>query len=98
MFYAWTYSLSGYLVAGLLLGPSFFNFVSPADIQSFNLVNEIALAAIAFSIGNEFVLKEIKKIGKSIFIITLLEVVGAFVEEVLDERSGSLAGLFGDHA
>jgi len=70
-------NVSGYLVAGLLLGPSFFNFVSPADIQSFNLVNEIALAAIAFSIGNEFVLKEIKKIGKSIFIITLLEVVGA---------------------
>jgi len=70
-------NVSGYLVFGLLLGPSFFNFISPADVQSFNIINELALAAIAFSIGNEFVLKEMKKIGKSIFIITLMEVIGA---------------------
>lgn len=70
-------NVSGYLVFGLLLGPSFFNFISPADVQFFNIINELALAAIAFSIGNEFVLKEMKKIGKSIFIITLMEVIGA---------------------
>lgn len=54
-------NVSGYLVFGLLLGPSFFNFISPADVQSFNIINELALAAIAFSIGNEFVLKEMKR-------------------------------------
>jgi len=70
-------NVSGYLVAGLLLGPSFFNFVSPADVQSYTLINELALAAIAFGIGNEFVIKEMMKIGKSIFIITLLEAIGA---------------------
>ena len=70
-------NVSGYLVAGLFLGPSFFNFVSSQDLNSFSIINEMALAAIAFSIGNEFIWKEIKKIGKSIFVITLMEVIGA---------------------
>ena len=37
------------------------------------------LAIIAFSIGSEFVVKDMRKLGKSIIIITLAEVVGAVV-------------------
>lgn len=70
-------NVSGYLVAGLFLGPSFFRFVSGQDIESFTVINELALAIIAFSIGSEFVLKDMLKLGKSIVIITLAEVVGA---------------------
>jgi len=39
----------------------------------------MALGAIAFAIGNEFLLKDMKKVGKSVFIITVAEVAGAFV-------------------
>ena len=70
-------NVSGYLVAGLLLGPSLFNFVNMADVNNFSVISELALAVIAFSIGSEFLIKEMKKVGKAITIITLLEVIGA---------------------
>lgn len=70
-------NVSGYLVAGLLIGSSFFNYISADDIATLNIISELALAMIAFSIGNEFILKDMLKYGKSIFIITLAEVVGA---------------------
>ncbi len=71
--------ISGYLVIGLFLGPSFINLVSPEDGRSLEVISELALAFIAFSIGSEFVLKDMMKYGKSIFIITLAEVIGAIV-------------------
>ena len=37
----------------------------------------MALAIIEFSIGSEFVLQDMLKLGKSIVVITLLEVIGA---------------------
>lgn len=70
-------NVSGYLVAGLFLGPSFFKYISAADIDSLSVISEVALAIIAFSIGSEFVFKDMLKLGKSIVIITLLEVIGA---------------------
>lgn len=72
-------NVSGYLVAGLFLGPSFFRFINGQDIESFSVINELALAVIAFSIGSEFVIKDMLKLGKSIVIITLAEVVGAIL-------------------
>ncbi|MDD4000057.1 MAG: cation:proton antiporter [Bacilli bacterium] len=72
-------NVSGYLVFGLLLGPSITNFISATDSDNFTLVSELALALIAFSIGSEFIIKEMKKYGKRIMIITLTEVVGAIV-------------------
>lgn len=72
-------NVSGYLVAGLFLGPSFFKFVSPGDIDKFSVISELALAMIAFSIGSEFVLKDIKKLGKPVALITLTEVLGAII-------------------
>ena len=70
-------NVSGYLVAGLFLGPSFFKYISAADTDSLAVISEVALAIIAFSIGSEFILKDMVKLGKSIVIITLAEVVGA---------------------
>ena len=72
-------NVSGYLVAGLLLGPSFIKYVNAGDIDSFSVISELALAIIAFTIGSEFVIKDMLKLGKSIMIITLAEVVGAVV-------------------
>lgn len=72
-------NVSGYLVAGLFLGPSFFKFISEGDINTFSVINELALAVIAFNIGNEFIIKDMLKLGKSIVVITLAEVVGAIL-------------------
>lgn len=70
-------NVSGYLVAGLFLGPTFFRLISSQDGSKFSIISELALGIIAFSIGSEFVVKEMMKVGKAIFIITLAEVVGA---------------------
>lgn len=72
-------NVSGYLIAGLFLGPSFFNFVSPEESESFEIISEITLSFIAFGIGSEFMMKDIVAMGKKIAIITLAEVVGAIV-------------------
>ena len=71
--------VSGYIIAGLIIGPSFMNLIMNGDIGNLSIINGIALSAIAFGIGSEFLLKDIKKIGKKIFIITLGEVIGAFL-------------------
>lgn len=72
-------NVSGYIVGGLLIGPSLFNIITAVDADQLNIINDIALGAIAFSIGNEFLLKEIKKVGKNIFIITLAQVTGTMI-------------------
>lgn len=69
-------NISGYIVAGLLIGPSLFNVIKAGEANQLSIINDIALSAIAFSIGNEFLLKEIKKVEKDIFIITLCQVMG----------------------
>lgn len=69
--------VSGYIVGGLLLGPSLLNIIEAGEVgTSFKILNDFALAAIAFGIGDEFLYEHIKKIGKNIFIITLIQVVG----------------------
>ncbi len=70
--------VSGYLVAGVLIGPSIFKiFESYFEVVKYDIISELALSIIAFSIGSEFIYREIKKLGKKIVIITLMEVIGA---------------------
>lgn len=69
-------SVSGYIVAGLIIGPSFVNLINAENILSFSIITEMALAAIAFTIGNEFLLADMKKVGKDALIITVGEVFG----------------------
>jgi len=72
-------NVSGYIILGLFLGPSFIGLVNTEEIKALEIISEIALAFIAFSIGSEFVIKDMLKYGKKIFFITLGEVVGAVV-------------------
>lgn len=72
-------NVSGYIVAGLLIGPSFLNLIKSGEASQFDIINEVALAAIAFSIGSEFLLKDFKKTGKDIFLIAVAEVIGAYL-------------------
>ena len=69
-------NVTGYLLAGLLLGPSFLKLVTPDDAGIIEFVNEFALGIIAFAIGGEFFLPDLKKLGKDVFVITVMEVVG----------------------
>ncbi len=72
-------NVSGYLLIGLFLGSSFLNIVSLEDIKVLEIISELALAFIAFNIGSEFVVNDMKKYGKRIFWIAFGEVIGAIV-------------------
>lgn len=76
--------VSGYLVFGLILGPSwalifkgFDGFITEANQETLKFISEIALAFIAFSIGSEFSVSQMKKVGKRINTITMFEVLFA---------------------
>lgn len=64
-------NVTGYLVAGLIAGPSFLNIMTSEMLEGMKIVTTVALAFIAFSIGGEFKLSNIKKIGGSAITITM---------------------------
>ena len=80
-------SVTAYLIAGVLIGPYFLGslhinglgFVSEEAVSMLSLVSEVALAFIAFSIGTEFRLEELKKTGKQAFVIGIFQALAATV-------------------
>ena len=65
--------VTGYLIGGVIIGPSIFNLVSIESIEKLNIISEVALGLIAYSIGSEINFNKIKKVGKSIITITVFE-------------------------
>ena len=76
-------AVTAYLVAGVLIGPYILGalgikglgFVSLEDVKSYGIISDVALGFIAFSIGNEFRLAQLKKIGKQATIIGVFQAV-----------------------
>ena len=81
-------AVTAYLVAGILVGPfllgnvfifdTHLGFVKE-DLEAFKIISEVALGFIAFSIGNEFRLSDLKKNGKAATIIGIFQAVVATV-------------------
>ncbi|MBQ8918363.1 MAG: cation:proton antiporter [Oscillospiraceae bacterium] len=76
-------AVTAYLVAGLLLGPFFMGaiglpglgFNSLEQVGGFDIVTQTALGFIAFTIGNEFRLSQLKAMGKAAIVIGILQAV-----------------------
>ena len=66
-------NVTGYLVAGVLIGPCFLQIIPTVWLKSCTLLVNVALGFIAFSIGGEFKISKIKKIGKSVVVITFFQ-------------------------
>lgn len=74
-------SVTGYLVAGILVGPyclgrlgiDGMGFTSHENVQEFELFSNVALGFIAFAIGNEFRLSQLKKLGKTATFIGIFQ-------------------------
>lgn len=66
-------NVTGYLIAGILVGPYVLNLINNESISSLKIITSTALGFIAFSIGGEFKLVYLKKLGKSILIITIVQ-------------------------
>lgn len=90
-------SVTAYLIAGVLIGPyclgnlgiEGIGFPSSDAVGKLALISEVALGFIAFSIGNEFRLEELKHTGRQAVIVGILQALAATVLVDL--------GLFGLH-
>ena len=78
-------SVTAYLIAGVLIGPyclgalgiTNLGFNSHEAVEALALVSEVALGFIAFSIGSEFRLDDLKKTGKQAFVIGVFQALVA---------------------
>ena len=72
-------AVAGYVMVGVLLGDSFSGIVSQTSLDGLQVVGNLALGAIAFTIGMELEWRSLRKIGRSVFPIVLCEALGAMV-------------------
>lgn len=72
-------NVTGYLIAGLLIGPCCFGLLSKEMVIQYELISEIALAFIAFSVGSEFKVSYLKKVGAMPIVIAIFEGLAATV-------------------
>ncbi len=76
-------AVTAYLVAGILIGPFLLGrlgvdglgFTSLHQVEGFSIICDLALGFIAFEIGNEFRLAQLKQIGKQATVIGILQAV-----------------------
>ena len=67
----------GYIIGGLVLGPSLINLLSLEVLDRMGLVSDLALALVAFTIGTELTFKLVKRLGAGLFVVILSESLGA---------------------
>lgn len=78
-------AVTAYLVAGILIGPYCLGqlgvpglgFISSEDVGNYDIISDVALGFIAFTMGNEFRLSSLKKTGKQATVIAVFQAVTA---------------------
>lgn len=70
-------NVTGYLVAGIIVGPYCCNFVNATSLAEISFISTVALGFIAFSIGGEFKLSTIKAIGGKVIVIAIVQAIVA---------------------
>ena len=75
-------AVTAYLVAGIIIGPFVLGSfgidglgINKSQLVSFGIISDVALGFIAFSMGNEFRLGQLKKNGRQATIIGILQAV-----------------------
>ena len=71
-------SLIGYMILGVILGPSLLHLVNEPTIEQLSFITEISLGLVAFSIGSELSISSLKRLGPGIISIILAESFTAF--------------------
>lgn len=71
--------LTGYLVVGVIVGPSSIALVSRSMVSSLSLVNGMAIAMIALTAGTELELAKIRPLARSVTAITVAGIGGTIV-------------------
>ncbi|MBD3258982.1 hypothetical protein GF377_11155 [candidate division GN15 bacterium] len=70
--------VTGYMLTGLIFGPSLLGVISSQTLDDISLINDIALGLILFAIGGEIELHHLRAMGRKVVYIALAESLGAF--------------------
>ncbi|MGN1406315.1 MAG: cation:proton antiporter [Erysipelotrichaceae bacterium] len=62
-------AVTSYLVAGLIIGPYVLNILNNSILDKTEIITSCALGFIAFLIGNEFRISDLKAMGRQAFIV-----------------------------
>ena len=65
--------VTGYILAGVALGPSLLGWVSAENLQALQVLSEVALGLILFSIGSVFEFSLFRRLGRQFLNLTLVE-------------------------
>lgn len=65
--------VTGYILAGIALGPSFLGWLSHDNLITMGVFSEVALGLILFSVGSVFEFGRFRQIGRQVLILTLVE-------------------------
>ena len=94
-------AVTAYLIAGVLIGPFCLGAlniegigITKNQLVGFSIISDVALGFIAFSMGNEFRISQLKEIGKKATIIGIFQAV--FTTLVVDVFLISLHFILGD--
>lgn len=93
-------AVAGYIAAGIAFGPGGLNLIPEDSKFIFAVIAQIALGFIAFGVGTELFYKKLQKLGKDIFIISLIEslapiiIVTIFLLPFLGLRVAFILGVF----
>lgn len=65
--------VTGYILAGIALGPSVLGWLSHDNLITMGVFSEVALGLILFSVGSVFEFGRFRKIGRQVILLTLAE-------------------------
>jgi len=72
-------AVTGWVVMGVVLGGSVLGVFPEEVLSRVGILFDLALGFIAFNIGEELTLSRLRRLGKSIITIVILEAFGAFI-------------------
>ncbi len=71
--------ITGFLVIGLVSGPELLGLIDSEALPRLNFLNDIALAFIAFAVGSELYLKDLRSRIRSIVSMTISQILASFI-------------------
>ncbi|MBN2363926.1 cation:proton antiporter [candidate division WOR-3 bacterium] len=71
--------ITGYIIAGLLVSDAVTGLYPRSMGHSFRFATEIALGLIALTIGGEFSLVKLRRLGRNVVVITVVQILSTFI-------------------
>ncbi|MGA1845238.1 MAG: cation:proton antiporter [bacterium] len=71
-------AVTGYVLVGIMLGVSALNIIPISMIHALRFIEVLGLSLVALIIGGDLHWKKLKALGKTVFVITVIQVIGAF--------------------